>query len=139
MAIVDTLGRIVPYLRKPKQGYEGNKDSDGNMHGRGILHYGSGNVYEGLFENGLRHGQGKLCCSNGDEYDGQWQHDKRHGRGSFIGADGSDYEGKVRSHSFVYAFPHTSAFAFSFSFLYILQCRCFCFWQMNADDYFHIF
>jgi hypothetical protein len=46
------------------------------MHGRGVVNYSNGDVYEGEFKNGLRHGRGILKCVDGLEFDGYWKEGK---------------------------------------------------------------
>ncbi len=42
------------------------------MDGYGVMNEPSGNKYEGLFKNNLRHGKGLLKYANGDIYEGNF-------------------------------------------------------------------
>ena len=81
-----------------KETYTGAFNPDGARHGKGVLQWANGDVYEGEFKNGLRHGTGKyeeklsgqvyvgtyisgqrdngiLTFSNGDTYTGEFKDD----------------------------------------------------------------
>ena len=49
--------------------YEGEKSLGGQMDGRGKLRSANGNVYEGDFKEGKRHGKGVLTYVDGDVYE----------------------------------------------------------------------
>ena len=63
------------------------------MHGKGVYHYSSVNVYEGDFQIGMKCGHGAAKWSSGASYDGQWKDNKMHGRGVYHFPDDHLYEG----------------------------------------------
>lgn len=67
--------------------------SDGAMHGNGVYHFGSGDVYEGTFVAGEKSGRGKYTSNTGSVYDGEYAKDKRHGKGTFRYPSGAVFEG----------------------------------------------
>lgn len=56
--------------------------------------YGSGDIYEGEFENGKEHGNGTFRWKNGNVYEGEFVESKRHGWGKMVWASGNTYEGQ---------------------------------------------
>ena len=54
--------------------------SQGNRHGKGIMHYRNGDVYEGEWQDDKRHGYGTLkignkydsCSKDTKTYEGEW-------------------------------------------------------------------
>ena len=50
-------------------------------HGYGIEIYENGNLFEGVFANGMRQGQGTLFYSDGSQDSGEWQGIKLDGYG----------------------------------------------------------
>ena len=48
-------------------------------HGKGVLTYKNGSVYDGLWERGMKWGQGKMTYASGNYYDGDWSNNKRNG------------------------------------------------------------
>ena len=53
----------------------------------------SGQVYEGIWKDGLMEGQGRAQFMNGDIYEGSWQAGKISGFGILKMLDGKIYEG----------------------------------------------
>ena len=84
---------IEPYMKRVVVGYDGERNAAGQMHGRGVFRYASGDVYEGDYKDNNRHGRGVCRYANGDVYEGDYKDDKRHGRGVYRSADGAVYEG----------------------------------------------
>eukprot|EP00908_Phaeocystis_cordata_P016495 Transcript_27755.p1 GENE.Transcript_27755~~Transcript_27755.p1 ORF type:complete len:381 (+),score=145.37 Transcript_27755:237-1379(+) len=72
--------------------YVGDKDQNGEPHGRGTRTYSNGDKYEGDFEHGKRHGTGIHTDSDGTKYEGDWQDDKRHGEGTLTEANGKIFK-----------------------------------------------
>ena len=66
-----------------KEWYEGNYDDNYNLDGYGVFHYENGDIYEGLFKEGVREGIGEYTYEDGCAYYGEWKNDKKHGQGSF--------------------------------------------------------
>lgn len=102
-----------------KFGYDGDLDANGRKHGRGILRYVDGNVYEGTFLAGQRHGYGILRYANGDIYEGQWRNGKKEGQAKFIfKSTGDIYDGswvadKRQGHG-VYVYADNSVYEGTF-------------------------
>jgi len=63
------------------------------MHGKGVIKWENGDVYEGDFNEGRRAGKGKLTFANGDIYEGNFLNDSRTGKGKFIWKNGDVFEG----------------------------------------------
>jgi len=81
---------VSPQVRK----YEGQSNTAGKMHGKGIMRYENGSIYDGEWDSGKRQGYGKYHWSNGDLYDGEWKSDNREGQGTHVYANGSSYSGE---------------------------------------------
>ncbi|XP_069709880.1 radial spoke head 1 homolog [Phaenicophaeus curvirostris] len=73
--------------------YEGERNAEGERHGRGKAHLPNGDTYDGEYECGLRSGQGTYRFMNGARYIGGYLQNKKHGQGTFYYPDGSVYEG----------------------------------------------
>ena len=50
-------------------------------HGKGVLTYNNGSIYEGDWERGMKWGQGKMTYASGNYYEGAWSNNKRNGYG----------------------------------------------------------
>ena len=61
--------------------------------GYGILKSNIGDVYEGLFKNGLKHGTGVEVFKDGGSYIGNFRDGLPNGQGKLIGYDGSVFKG----------------------------------------------
>jgi hypothetical protein len=81
------------------QRYEGDRDKDGERHGRGKALLPNGDLYVGEYRKGLRYGRGTYVFKGGARYEGNWRQGKKHGYGSFIYPDGSRYEGPASINS----------------------------------------
>jgi hypothetical protein len=66
----------------------------GRLHGRGILVYNNGRVYEGEFENNTPHGSATETYANKDKYVGQFANGYKNGKGVYYYANGEIYDGK---------------------------------------------
>ncbi len=64
-----------------------------NRHGKGIMLWADGSVYEGIWRRNQANGKGRLVHIDGDIYDGDWLDDKAHGKGRYIHADGAVFDG----------------------------------------------
>lgn len=81
-------------IRSETGTYEGEVGFTGKMHGKGVLTYTNGNVYEGGFKEGVKHGKGIFRWANGDVYEGEFQNDLRNGRGVYTSINGNRYDGE---------------------------------------------
>ena len=66
--------------------------------GEGVITYAEDDKwnrteYRGGFLDGSRHGRGVLKWKNGDVFDGMWEHDKRKGEGTLTKANGETVKG----------------------------------------------
>ncbi|XP_010167541.2 radial spoke head 1 homolog, partial [Antrostomus carolinensis] len=75
------------------QEYDGERNAEGERHGRGKAQLPNGDRYDGEYERGLRSGQGTYRFKNGAYYTGEYLQNKKHGKGVFFYPDGSKYEG----------------------------------------------
>ena len=55
-------------------------------HGKGVMKYSNGDVYQGQWGEGYRQGTGLIKFGDGTSFDGQWHLDKQSGRGWHISA-----------------------------------------------------
>lgn len=77
------------YSKPIKDMYEGDLNEAGEKHGRGILNYADGDIYEGGFAHGLRHGHGMYYYANGDKFEGTWNNGIRDESRPFIASTAS--------------------------------------------------
>jgi len=113
------LEDLRPYLKRhDEERYEGERDAQGQRHGRGRAELESGDnyegdwladeitgrgkyitagkrgdIYEGELINGRRQGKGVLMSAEGDVYEGFFVDQKKSGRGKFCTANGDVYVG----------------------------------------------
>ena len=80
---------------RPLEG--GYIDANGNSQGTFIVHYATGNVFEGNYENDLRNGNGKYTWSDGSVYEGNWENDYQNGYGKYTWSNGHVYEGNYEN------------------------------------------
>ncbi|NWV01494.1 RSPH1 protein, partial [Upupa epops] len=73
--------------------YDGERNAEGERHGRGKARLPNGDTYDGEYEHGLRNGQGTYRFKNGARYIGEYLQNKKHGKGTFFYPDGSKYKG----------------------------------------------
>ncbi len=69
---------------------------DGKLHGRGIIEWSNGTVYEGEFVAGHLSGEGRLRTPHGDLYEGEYRVGTLNGRGLATLRNGSTYMGEFR-------------------------------------------
>ena len=79
---------ILKKLQQYKANYDGETNSDGNYHGRGLCRFADGSYYDGEWNNGLRHGLGTYRFPDGTTYTGGWDTDRMHGHGEMKYATG---------------------------------------------------
>ena len=92
--IEELYENLRPYFKTvSKVGYEGSRDSNGKMSGKGIYRFESGAVYDGEYLDGLYHGLGIYRFANGDIYEGEYRAGKMSGHGIYRSTNGNVYEG----------------------------------------------
>jgi hypothetical protein len=69
---------------------------DGKRHGKGVMVWDDGDIYDGDFMFDKRHGRGKYTYTSGNVYEGMWAEDKKDGEGKFLWTSGSSYTGCYR-------------------------------------------
>jgi hypothetical protein len=86
------------------QGLYKGQTFQGMFHGKGVMHYKSGDCYDGEWRNGLRDGQGVMLYrepgldafgitwSKGDQYKGEFKRDSRHGKCEYTWSTGDKIE-----------------------------------------------
>eukprot|EP00049_Salpingoeca_infusionum_P024881 m.796 g.796 ORF g.796 m.796 type:complete len:819 (-) comp744_c0_seq1:188-2644(-) len=67
---------------------------DDEMDGQGTMQYANGDCYHGSWRNGGRSGFGTMTYANGDQYKGEFFNDCVHGTGDMTCIDGSHYSGQ---------------------------------------------
>ena len=82
--------------------YEGERNSEGQPHGFGTMHYPKNDSnerdnYIGEWKNGKKHGKGEFIWSDGYTYKGEWKDDVKDGYGKYFWPDGSTYEGEWKN------------------------------------------
>ena len=93
--IEELYENLRPYFKTvSKVGYEGSRDSNGKMSGKGIYRFDDGGVYDGEWLDGLYHGLGVQRLADGNIYEGEYRAGKRSGHGIYRYADGDVYEGE---------------------------------------------
>ena len=85
---------------RPNEYYEGEVDENYTMSGWGKYQYACGDVYEGIFKDGMRHGYGEYVYKKGGKYVGEWIQDKKNGKGLFK-FDSTDVEGIWQNDQFI--------------------------------------
>jgi hypothetical protein len=89
--LVDDLSQYIPRVA---EGYEGEKNENGQRHGFGVYKYKNGDIYTGQWVEDKREGEGKYKFQNGDLYEGVWKNDSLpSGTVSYV--DGSSYRGEL--------------------------------------------
>jgi len=73
--------------------YKGKLNYKGQRHGKVIMMYENGDVYEGYWKDGKMHGKGTMRYENGDVYVGDWKDGKMDGEGTMRYENGDVYEG----------------------------------------------
>lgn len=91
--IVSLIQALQRYA-KPPAGYVGEKNEQGQYHGRGTLINEDGSIYDGEWRNGLQEGQGIFKYVDGGVYVGQWVADFACGYGEMDFAEGATYKGE---------------------------------------------
>ncbi|KAM6951062.1 radial spoke head 10 homolog B [Aplochiton taeniatus] len=76
------------------QRYEGEKYKE-QFHGEGVVYFQGGNVYKGMFSEGVMQGHGVYTWSDGTKYEGQFNSNVPSGHGTYTWTDGSCYKGEV--------------------------------------------
>jgi len=96
--IKELIDALQPYISANKaiEGYVGERNATGKMHGLGIETYYDGSVYNGEFKNGLNHGYGVYTTAGGDVYAGKWKNGNLNGPGTCTFAGGDVYEGDFK-------------------------------------------
>jgi len=74
------------------------KNSSRDFTGKATATYSNGEIYEGLFANGLREGFGKYSYTSGDVYEGNFKQNLKHGIGKMTYHEGiGTYHGYFES------------------------------------------
>lgn len=74
--------------------YEGERNGEGERHGRGVYRFADGGVYEGSWVDNLQEGWGAMRYASGSVYEGTWRGGMQDGRGIFRFVSGSEYDGE---------------------------------------------
>ena len=63
------------------------------MHGLGVYLYSNGDVYNGMFKNGMKHGRGTYKYANGEEFVGKYKENMKNEKGKFKYLNGDCFDG----------------------------------------------
>ena len=85
---------LKPYMKGVQVGYTGSYSMSGKKNGTGVLHFDTGDIFEGNFKASEMNGRGVLRFADGDVYEGEFKDGKSHGHGVFTYADGDRYVGE---------------------------------------------
>ena len=69
--IMELTSKLSRYVEKTKEGYFGQTKNK-KMHGKGLLRFNSGAIYQGNFVQGKKHGNGTFVYASGNVYTGGW-------------------------------------------------------------------
>jgi hypothetical protein len=87
--IVQAMTRaILKMLNENGCTFEGQTNSEGLKHGKGVCKYIDGSVYDGTWVEGRREGEGEFRLKDGTTYKGEWANDMKHGNGKIIMPNG---------------------------------------------------
>ncbi|KAH8612658.1 putative MORN repeat [Trypanosoma vivax] len=96
-AVLRGIAAISPFeqTHKPFE-YTGEFHHTYHRHGRGVMLYANGDVYDGEWAMNYRNGKGTMKSGNGLEvYEGEWYNDERHGSGKITYEDGGKFSGTM--------------------------------------------
>jgi len=85
-------GKGVRYNQGSGELYEGEWDNN-QFHGQGVLTFSRGDRYVGTFQHSQFCGNGTFQWANGDRYEGNWKGGQMNGRGHFQESNGNVYVG----------------------------------------------
>ena len=71
VAIMQLVSRLRPHVERSAEGYFGDRRGY-QMHGRGLLRFASGAMYQGDFCQGKKQGKGTFVYATGNVYTGDW-------------------------------------------------------------------
>lgn len=77
--------------------YRGEINKKRKRHGKGVVVYDAGRIYEGEWLEDKRGGRGFELFSNGNKYQGQYANGKAHGKGTYTWTNGEVYEGEWKA------------------------------------------
>jgi hypothetical protein len=84
-------GKVV--LKYENGTYVGQVINAVTRHGRGVMKWTDGNMYEGEYRDGKRHGRGCMTWTDGSWYAGEWRDGCQNGRGVALHTDGRVFDG----------------------------------------------
>ncbi|XP_042720368.1 radial spoke head 10 homolog B [Lagopus leucura] len=93
---------VPPYYEEPilaqlvVKSYEGDKVRR-LYEGEGVAFFEGGNIYKGMFSEGLMHGQGTYTWADGVKYEGTFVKNVQMVNGCYMWNDGSIYEGSIKN------------------------------------------
>ena len=61
--------------------------------GKATVQYPNGDVYDGMFKNGVREGNGTYTYADGNKYEGSWKNNMKHGIGTMKYGASAEYTG----------------------------------------------
>ena len=74
--------------------YRGEINKKRKRHGKGVIVYDTGRIYEGDWGADKREGRGFELFSNGNTYQGEYGKGKAHGKGAYTWRTGEAYDGE---------------------------------------------
>ena len=81
----------------PRVQYEGERNQEGEYHGKGQIIFPNGEVWEGEFKDGIPYnGNGIYVYPSGEKYAGEYKDGERNGQGTYTWPDGRKYVGEFK-------------------------------------------
>ncbi|GHS93309.1 hypothetical protein AGMMS49949_06420 [Alphaproteobacteria bacterium] len=80
----------------PIDSYEGSVDENSLPHGKGMVRYDDGTIWEGDWVHGVREGKGIETRGDGSKYEGGYVNNCREGEGTWTG-HGEQYVGSFKA------------------------------------------
>ena len=78
--------------------YEGAKNANGDYHGKGVITFLNGEVWEGQFKNGKPYtGKGTFIWSDSSRYEGEIIEGEYQGQGTYTFPDGKKWAGEWKN------------------------------------------
>jgi hypothetical protein len=95
-AVIDGVAGFTAAAGTSQMRYFGTKNEKGERHGRGVLQYANGDLYDGEWNCNKKHGKGCYTYANGAAYLGEYKNGKMDGKGTYCFVDNAVYDGDFK-------------------------------------------